>query len=154
MSVYQLIYRSDAARPWGDAELERLAAQARIHNYSLAITSVLFFDGQQFLQVLEGGQEAVEALYAHISHDPRHTNLAVMLGGAVPQRLFPKWSLGLSQVAAADLSRLSGYLDPRHRNALLPERYNAHEVISDLLSEFVAEQVVRTSSGTGPRQRG
>ena len=60
MALQQLIYRSTAIRVWSDEELDRLVAQARIHNYSYAIMGVLLYADRQFLQLLEGEPAAIE----------------------------------------------------------------------------------------------
>lgn len=139
MALQQLIYRSTAIRAWSDEELDRLVAQARIHNYSYAITGVLLYADRQFLQLLEGEPAAIEQMYQHIVHDSRHTHITLLVREPVPQRLFPHWSLGFRKLFPVALAQLSGYLDPRYRADLLPSTCNAQEVIADLLREFIGE---------------
>ena len=155
MEIYRIIYRSTAARPLGEAELERLVSQSRINNFSRNITGVLFYADEHIVQLLEGPQVAVEGIYRHLSRDPRHTSIATVYSGPAPRRLFPKWSLGYSQVAGPALDRLASYLDPRRWSALLPRAYDAQEVIADLLQEFVAEHqmVLSRAPGNGPPAR-
>ena len=59
MALQQLIYRSTAIRVWSDEELDRLVAQARIHNYSYAIMGGLLYADRQFLQLLKGESAAI-----------------------------------------------------------------------------------------------
>ena len=140
MPVYQLIYRSTATRLLGDEELARMVEQARINNYSQAITGVLFYAEGRFLQVLEGEEEKVEALYEYISSDSRHGEVVRIHSGPVPQRLFTHWSMGFGQVAASALARLSAYLDPEHLAALLPWTCNVEAFIADTVLEFVRDE--------------
>ena len=157
MALQQLIYRSTATNAWSDAELDRLVAQARIHNYSCAITGALLYADQQFLQLLEGESAAIEQMYQHIVHDPRHAHIVLLVREPVAQRLFPRWSLGFRKLLPAALTRLSGYLDPRYRADLLPSTCNAQEVFADLLREFVGELTpggIRPLAGPCPRRGG
>ncbi|WP_201982421.1 BLUF domain-containing protein [Hymenobacter rubidus] len=138
MAIHQLIYRSTATRLLGDTELKRLVLQARIYNYSQNITGVLLYADQQILQVLEGEAAAVEQLHEQISEDERHTQLRVLLQEAVPQRIFPAWSLGFQQASPEVLHRLAAYLDPQTRTALLPRSCPMPDVVANLLHEFIA----------------
>ncbi|WP_310392253.1 BLUF domain-containing protein [Hymenobacter sp.] len=138
MSIHQLIYRSTASRRLADDELGRLIAQARIYNYSQAVTGVLFYAGQQFLQVLEGDPAVVRPLYEHIAHDSRQANVVKLLDASGPERLFPHWSMGFSEVCPAALARLLAYLEPELRAGQLPRGYHAQTVVAGLLREFVA----------------
>lgn len=119
-----------------------MVQQGRIFNFSQGITGVLFCADKHFFQVLEGEQSDVEELYARIRDDARHTKVTTLLDALAPRRLFPDWSLGFGAVNAAALARLSAYLDPRHRSALLLRMAKAQEaVLADLLRRFVAEQL-------------
>ncbi|HEX8327495.1 MAG TPA: BLUF domain-containing protein [Hymenobacter sp.] len=140
MAIQQLIYHSTATRALDAAELDQLVAQARIHNDQQNISGVLFSAQERYFQVLEGEPRAVRRLYAHISADPRHTQLVTVLDATVSQRLFPDWQMGFSHVSPTALARLAAYLDPQHRTVLVPSTYDAREVIRDLLQEFIQEE--------------
>ena len=75
----------------------------------------------------------------HIVHDSHHTHIALLVREPVPQRLFPRWSLGFRKLFPVALAQLGGYFDPRYRADLLPSTYNAQEIIADLLREFIGE---------------
>ena len=137
MSIYQVIYSSDAAPSLNEEEVELLVARAHVSNDAHAITGVLLYSGLHFLQVLEGSRESVEQLFARVSSDPRHTGVTLLFSEAVPARLFPSWGMGWTPTSTAALTRLAAYLDPQHRSALVPSTFAAHAVISDLLEEFV-----------------
>ena len=137
METYRIIYASTAERPFGPAEFDRLLTQARIYNFSEGVGGLLLRAGLEFLEVLEGPELAVATLYARIAADPRHRAVRVLEAAAVRGPLFRHASLGFSEVEPAPLARLTAYLDPPHRRALLPQRYDEREVIADLLLEFV-----------------
>lgn len=146
MAIYQIIYRSTVSRALGPEELGRMVSQARVYNFSAAITGVLFYDGEHFLQLMEGEKNVLQQLYARICADPRHTDIITLFSGSVIKRLFSSWSMGLSYASAEPLERLMGYLSPRHQAVLLPKGYDAREVNTDLLHEFVAEYPPLTAS--------
>ena len=137
METYRLIYASTAAQLFGPAEFDRLLMQARIYNFSEGIGGLLLRAGLHFLEVLEGPQPTVAALYARIAADPRHLAVHTLEAAAVRGPLFRPASLGFAEVEPAALGRLTAYLDPLHRRALLPQGYNEQEIIADLLLEFV-----------------
>ena len=149
MEIYRLIYRSTATRPLGSAELDRLVSQSQIYNFSHHVTGVLFYSGQHFLQELEGPQAGVEEIYEHLSHDARHTELFVIDRAPIPERLFPRWSMGFGEVEAKALARLTSYLDPKSRQMLLPNNYDAQVVITDLVREFVEEHLLKLVPSVG-----
>ncbi|WP_426492470.1 BLUF domain-containing protein [Hymenobacter sp. 102] len=92
MSVlHHLIYQSTAVTPFSAAELERLLSQSRPHNAAAGITGILLYDGNRFMQVLEGAPEAVEATFGRIRNDCRHTEVQVLANGPIGQRQFGEW---------------------------------------------------------------
>ena len=150
MKTYRIIYASTAARPFGPAELERLLMQARIYNFSENIGGLLLRAGHALLQVLEGPEPAVASLYARIAADPRHYAVRP-LAAAVGRRLFLHASMGFADVEPAALGRLTAYLDPLHRRALLPAGYDEQAIMADLLLEFVALHCPHVLSRPGDR---
>lgn len=152
MKTYRIIYTSTAVRPLGSAEFNRLLMQARIYNFSEAIGGLLLRAGLQFLEVLEGPQQAVTALYQRIAADSRHHAVRLLEAAAVRAPLFPFASLAFMDVEAAALARLIAYLEPPHRQAILPQGYDEQEIIADLLLEFVEQHGphVLGQPGDGP----
>nr|WP_255526443.1 BLUF domain-containing protein [Clavibacter sp. VKM Ac-2872] len=63
------------------------------------------------MQVLEGPHDAVEAVYATIEADPRHTDVRLLLDEEIPARQFPQWSMGFRTVDDATLRQVRGYDD-------------------------------------------
>lgn len=151
METYRIIYASTAARPFGSAEFERLLMQARIYNYSEGIGGLLLRAGPQFLGVLEGPEPAVAILDARIAADPRHQAVRTLEAAAVRGLLFPYASLGFADVEPDALARLTAYLDPLHRRALLPQGYDEQEMITDLLLEFVGLHCPHVLEQSGDR---
>lgn len=114
MGLYQLIYQSHSLVPFEERELTALLLRLRVYNRERQVTGVLLFtpDGR-FLQVLEGDQDAVRALYyQRIVHDPRHHDCRVIGEGPCLQRSFAGWPMGFREAQAQDLRTLLGHVAP------------------------------------------
>ncbi len=88
-----LLYRSEATRPPDEAALDALLLQARARNRALGVTGMLLFDGRQFLQLLEGPPDAVEAVWKSIRQDPRHHDIRILGQTVLPARLCAGWDM-------------------------------------------------------------
>lgn len=95
-----LIYRSRMSESLQESDLPGLLRAARGRNEERGVTGILLFDGAYFLQMLEGPEEAVQALFARISRDPRHGQVVLLLEDHAPRRRFPKWGMRLVDVRA------------------------------------------------------
>jgi len=107
--MFSLIYVSSAVRTFSQSQLIDLLVQSRENNTSLGITGMLLYKGGNFMQVLEGEEDAVTALYAAIGRDPRHRGLLVILQGPQAERQFPEWSMGFHNLDAPAAHSIPGY---------------------------------------------
>ena len=138
MSLYHLVYESQALVPFGPAELTALLQQARAHNQQAHITGLLLHtpDGR-FLQILEGEDADVRELYyQHILSDPRHYKCRVLGEGSCAERSFADWSMGARVAQPADLHALlqTGSLNTPTR---LGPRPTIRPELLELLLNFV-----------------
>jgi hypothetical protein len=78
-----------------DCQLAHLAIDAQTRNKSLAVTGVLLYRGDQFIQVLEGPRGAVNWLYAKVLSDPRISDAVTLRDAAIGQRAFAQWFMRL-----------------------------------------------------------
>ena len=93
----QLLYVSDTKRDFPQEALEDILAISRRKNRAAEVTGLLLYLDGGFLQVLEGGHEAVEEIYTAIRNDPRHWNLTVLLDREAPAA-FGEWSMGFERL--------------------------------------------------------
>lgn len=96
----QVVYLSRDRMRLEDID-EIVTASAR-RNAWHGITGVLLFSGGQFLQVLEGPPDVVEALVGRIAVDPRHTDFEVLLRRPVSGRQFANWGMVLAGLDGAE----------------------------------------------------
>ena len=92
MSMTQLIYTS---QPFGfdDAMLNGILVQARRNNPTFDITGCQICRHDLYLQMLEGPEAAIDALYARIKADDRHLEVMQLSRETVSTRLFPDWAM-------------------------------------------------------------
>jgi hypothetical protein len=107
--MYELIYASSPTRPLQPKQLSELLAGSRTRNLHLDVSGVLLHQGGSFLQVLEGEEPVVAALYEKICKDPRHTRMFVVSRGPVAARHFGPWTMGFVDVVPAVVQKLGGW---------------------------------------------
>ena len=112
MSLYHLIYQSQALTTFSQSELSELMLQCHAYNMAHGLTGMLLHaPNGQFLQVLEGEAEAVRHLYyRRIATDPRHEHLIVLGEGPSNTQVFQDWCMSFR--AGPDALGLPGYVPP------------------------------------------
>lgn len=113
--IHELVYTSRATNYWvSRLALDELLTQARLKNQRLGITGVLLYENGEFVQLLEGEQQAVRDLYyGTIALDPRHRRTFVCWEQAKQERSFADWQMGFARsslVAADNLPVPDGFL--------------------------------------------
>jgi hypothetical protein len=96
--MYSVAYVSTAAKVYSDEELDRILERSRACNTHAAITGLLLYKGDNFMQFLEGPQENVLHLLDRIRDDPRHHSMIIVLQQDLPERQFETWSMGFVRV--------------------------------------------------------
>jgi hypothetical protein len=88
-----LMYVSTAAPGTDAAVVERILETASRHNPRRDLTGALLAYAGHFLQVIEGPQSEVNALYQRIERDPRHRNVRLLDFGPLARRRFDGWAM-------------------------------------------------------------
>jgi hypothetical protein len=126
--LLSVIYVSVADPLIGEQDIAALLVQARRNNQRDALTGALIFNGHNFLQLLEGPGDKVDACLAVIRNDPRHSGMVEIRRREIAERAFAEWTMlydpefrshddDLAQVVAR------GRLDPQ--DALMMENFIA-----------------------------
>lgn len=108
--LFRLVYRSQATTIFTRQELPELLHRARLKNQQQHLTGLLLYADHQFMQVLEGPEPALSALYAQIQADPRHTNVCTLSYEPIETRAFPDWRMAFASTDTAVLEQATGYL--------------------------------------------
>ena len=108
-TLKQIVYVSAALVPFDEEQLTVLLARARVRNALAGITGMLLYRDGDFIQVLEGPPDVVDATFTRIGADPRHRRVQVLLQRELAQREFAEWSMGFRSVTNADVGALPGF---------------------------------------------
>jgi hypothetical protein len=136
-TMHHIIYMSTASWSMTEAELEDLLRQARWGNERRDITGVLVYGDGQFMQIMEGEQATLEALYDHIGQDRRHKGLFKLADRAIPARRFAEWSMGFEVVSSAAFEQLLGYVAPMQLAQQLPDLGAADSLFAARMRDLV-----------------
>ena len=98
MGLRRVVYGSYARKNFSEEELDTLLVKARARNTARDITGLLLHADGNFLQVIEGPAEKIEALLERIHNDPRHGGLMVILDEDIAARDFGEWSMAFRRV--------------------------------------------------------
>ena len=142
--MHHIIYMSQAKEPFGTLELVILLAQARIFNAQHNITGLLIYGNQQFIQVLEGEQAVISALYERIAADSRHEAIVKLADMPLSKRGFTQWSMAFRQLSPHHYDDLLGYVAPHQWEQLTR---GVESVNASLLAQMHALLV---ASGNSP----
>lgn len=119
--MHHIIYMSTASWPMTDTELKELLTQAQQGNDRRGITGALVYGDGQFMQIMEGEQAALQALYAHLGQDRRHKGLFKLADRPIAERRFSEWSMAFQAVSPAEFEQLVGYVAPARLAQQLPD---------------------------------
>lgn len=111
--LHRLIYLSSATTEITEADLSQILSAARRNNTEAGITGLLVFHDGNFLQVLEGPTEAVNASFARIQRDPRHSGIQNVISEDADARIFAEWEMAWIAMDDAPMDALQGFLNLR-----------------------------------------
>jgi Sensors of blue-light using FAD len=137
VALHQLIYISRNRRlPNERSQLPKMRdilKTAVEHNARAQLTGFLILRNDWFLQVLEGEESKVIALYSKIAKDPRHEECLILRRQNILYRSFEGWAMGGGVLTPEHEAiyleyGIGGDFDPRDMN---PQR--AHNLALDLM---------------------
>jgi hypothetical protein len=88
-----------------DFGISQILAKSRQNNAKVAVTGALMFNAGCFAQVLEGPQDAVEAVFERIQRDERHGDVSLLAFDPIEARAFEAWSMGFVGASVTDAAR-------------------------------------------------
>ena len=100
--LISLTYVSSAVRKFSDEELVALLRTSRSNNERAGISGMLLYKDGDFMQTLEGPEDAVSNVISVIAQDVRHRGIIRLLHRQLTERSFGDWSM-----AFGNLDRLS-----------------------------------------------
>jgi hypothetical protein len=132
--LVRLLYASRAAKPLTPDVIDDILTGSRKNNPAAGITGLLCHSGDIFMQVLEGGRDAVSGLYQRIASDPRHGDVILLHYEEITERRFAGWTMGQVNLSRVNPSILLKYSE---RPVLDPYAVSG-KVSMALLEELIA----------------
>jgi hypothetical protein len=120
--LVRLLYASRAIAGIDAATADSILVQARRNNPARGITGLLCFSDDVFVQLIEGGRDAVSDLFAAILRDERHSHVRLLSFEETSERRFVAWMMGEVNLELANPQLLMRFsleakLDPFHVSA-------------------------------------
>jgi hypothetical protein len=107
--LVRLIYVSRAVDQNAKVAIESILEASRSHNLNNGITGILCHGADIFLQAIEGGRDAVNKLYNHISQDARHNDVVLLHYEEIRERRFGGWTMGQANLSKLNTSIVLKY---------------------------------------------
>ena len=107
--MINLIYASSATHLMSNDELMDLLHTSHKNNAIMDITGILLYKDGNFLQVLEGEEADVMALYQKIGRDLRHHHVSMISNRTVQERHFGDWQMGFVNLDEINPAEIPGY---------------------------------------------
>ncbi|WP_340569631.1 BLUF domain-containing protein [Stenotrophomonas sp. G106K1] len=114
MPIRAVVYASEAvaeivADGLGQTEgrLCSIIDDAARFNRDAGVTGVLLFDGERFLQYLEGPEDGLAVAYSRVVGASSHSGLVELQRGRVGRRRLPFWPMRWLPVESQELARMA-----------------------------------------------
>ncbi len=136
-ALARLIYRSRSilAQKSSDPEsaLEIILQHARHNNERAGLTGVLLFDGEIFVQALEGTLCNIERVYEAIACDQRHEGLELIDLSIVERRDYPDWTMAFLDATNTQHQELRCFMANPTRAASASLGGGLFDIVHDML---------------------
>jgi hypothetical protein len=138
--LVRLLYASRAAKALSTRTVASILADCQKNNPARGITGVLCYSDEIFLQVLEGGREAVCETFNAIVGDARHENVTLLQFEEISERRFGGWTMGQVNISKVNSSLLLKYAEKPELNPF---------AVSGRVSLALLEELIATASVLG-----
>jgi hypothetical protein len=138
--LVRLLYASRAVPAVDQEELIAILKKSKANNAKIGVTGALCFSEGVFMQVLEGGRNAVNQLYARIAADARHRDVVLLDYEEIEERRFSGWSMG-----QVNMQRLNPALLLKYSECARLDPY----AVSGKVSKALFDELVATAAIMG-----
>jgi hypothetical protein len=124
MALHEIVYMSLACDAMSPQELGTLLEDSRTRNEASGVTGMLIYHRREFMQLLEGEREVIEALYDRIAADPRHQQVYRLWHGPIATRNFADWTMAFLGLDDETLQQRVGFASLRDEGLVALSRDN------------------------------
>jgi hypothetical protein len=141
--LVRLMYASRAADSVDADAVAAILRKSKEHNATSGVTGVLCHcaNARIFLQVLEGGRDAVSSAYNRIAQDERHNEVVLLHYEEIGERHFSSWPMG-----QVNMNRLNPALLLKYSERAVLDPY----AVSGEASLALFNELVATASVVAP----
>ena len=132
--TYRLIYTSKAAPHVTDADFRTIAMFSSISNKRQNISGLLLHNKGMIMQVLEGHEDEVKALYSRIERDKRHYNIKIELSAEFENPYFQDWSMGYRPIESSE--QMDAFFELSKANLDKVVLGDAEEGLLEIIGDF------------------
>lgn len=101
-ALHQIIYISTAEPSLTEDVLLELLSESQKRNAARGVTGLLLHSDGSIIQIIEGAESEVKALYNKIAHDKRHRGVTLMSSKQIKERDFPQYKMGFKRARSKD----------------------------------------------------
>jgi hypothetical protein len=138
--LVRLLYASRAAKALSAKAIAGILNDCQRNNPAHGITGVLCYSDEIFLQVLEGGRDAVCETFNSIVRDARHEQVRLLSFDEISERRFGGWTMGQVNISKVNSSLLMKYAEKAELNPF---------AVSGKVSMALLEELIATASVVG-----
>lgn len=138
--LVRLLYASRAAKALSAKTVASILVECQRNNPARGITGVLCYSDEYFLQVLEGGRDAVCETFNAIVGDARHEQVRLLHFEEISERRFGGWTMGQVNISKVNSSLLLKYAEKAELNPF---------AVSGQVSLALLEELIATASVMG-----
>jgi hypothetical protein len=138
--LVRLLYASRASKALSARIVASILAECQTNNPARGITGVLCYSDEIFLQVLEGGRDAVCETFNAIVRDARHEHVQLLHFEEISERRFGGWTMGQVNIDKVNSSLLLKYAEKAELNPF---------AVSGKVSLALLEELIATASVLG-----
>lgn len=120
--LVSMTYVSRAAQEMSAKEVSEILQQAQLNNAANAITGMLVFKDNIFLQTIEGSRARINRLLHSLMTDQRHYDLQVLETRELTHREWSRWSMN--------------YVSPTQENTAIYLKYSTTSDFNPYLLSF------------------
>ncbi|MDB2606382.1 BLUF domain-containing protein [Zobellia sp.] len=150
--MFCLVYTSVANTDFGLQEIQKMLERANEFNRQNDITGCLLYFGGNFIQYIEGEENAILDLFRRIKNDIRHKEVTLLSAKKSDQREFEEWTMAFEHLKSENsnlqyLKLLVGTFFENPENSLSPNPASIEfwKATKLLLSTKYAEKITKPS---------
>ncbi len=108
--IFQLVYVSAATNLKPTKDIHDILKLASNNNPQTGITGALLYHAGYYLQLLEGAEIEVKALFEKIKKDKRHKNVITLIDTNTNSRIYSKWSMVFREMSDQDFKMVNSIM--------------------------------------------